>query len=396
MPSTILLNTPVAEIIYLQTTMSIITKQDLLFLKEMSSRVYKDNSMASNSSKDEREKLMALRRSLKIIADEYKRKYDDVYGLFESNVSSGNPITIGKSHLNRVWAGISKGAENKQYSAQISFVLNPEKLGLDVGFYFGRASAHMLNRETKSKFESQLRKLGIILSTEINDDQKLNTLFNSLFDYGFHASVYKTVMPPDIWLDSIQQDPQSSQIVYTIHPDESGNIEPSTIDLYVSMIIYLMNPIPGFIEGNEIEKKRKYKPLTPQQRAKQAERRTLIGAEGEEYVMRYEKERLADLGISKKYPIQKSLESTDYGYDILSCDHNGSEIYIEVKTTTRLRDDLHSEMFYISSGEYKFYLENKNEFKLYRVYDIEGTPDLDIKDLSVAEIIPDSYLVIPR
>jgi hypothetical protein len=373
--------------------MNIIEKKDLLFLREISSRDYQNNSMATNSTEEERNVLKDIKLKLKSIATYYKKTYDEMYGPFEANVSSGNPIAIGQTKLNRIWSGISKGAENKQYSAQISFVLNIEKLCLDVGFYFGRASAHMLDNETKIKFESQLNSLGRVLSSEIKTDNKLNNIYNSLFDYGFHASVYDKIETPITWIDLIEKNPKNSQITYSIPLDDNGIIEQSTIDLYVSMIIPLMNPIPIFIENKPVHKKKKYAPLTAQQRAKQAERRTLIGEEGELFALAYEENRLLSLGIhSENYPLHKAQESTDYGYDILSCDKDGNEIYIEVKTTTRLQQDLESAKFYMSLGEYEFYKKNKANFKLYRIYDIEGDPELIIIDMEELVFSVHSYI----
>ena len=60
--------------------------------------------------------------------------------------ATGNAIAIGGTNFKRVWSGIFKGAENKQYAAQISFVMNPNEACLDVGFYFGRASGHSFDK----------------------------------------------------------------------------------------------------------------------------------------------------------------------------------------------------------------------------------------------------------
>lgn len=287
--------------------MNTITLQDLSFYKELSSRPYSGNSMATNSTDEERAKFKSLKSKLGSIAKYYKDKYDDSYGPFSASVSSGNPIAIGTTRLNRLWSSISKGSDNKQYSAQISFVLNTEKMCLEVGFYFGRASAHMKSSEERNFLQSQLNTLGKILASEIRNDSDLAAIYNSLFDYGYQASTFYNKVTPEEWIGSIEKNPTSSQIIYSIFPNNNGEIEASTIDLFVSMIIYLMNPIPTLADKVGVYKKRKYKPLTAEQRAKQAERRTLIGEKGEEFVMKKEEERLAKLNPKKNgYPDRKS------------------------------------------------------------------------------------------
>jgi len=371
----------------------LITKNDLLFLKDVNDRNYSDNSMASNSTPEERKKLSLLRNKLKSIAAYYNTKYKDLYGPFETNVSSGNPIAIGQKKLNRVWAGISKGAENKQYSAQISFVLNPNTLTVELGFYFGRVSAHKINNETKIKFENQLKRLGEILSREIQTDDFLKKSYGQLFDYGFHASIINEIATPQEWLQAIEKKPNNCQLIFPIPFDENGIIELSTFDANIAMIIPFMNVIPshGVIE---LDIKRDYKPLTALQRAKQAERYTLIGEKGELIALQFEKERLAKLNISTLlYPSHVSLKSTTYGYDILSCDEDNNEIFIEVKSTTRLKEDHDANKFHLSTGEYEFYMKNKNRFYLYRVIDTEGSPEIQIINMEGVKITAEGYLL---
>jgi hypothetical protein len=136
------------------------------------------------------------------------------------------------------------------------------------------------------------------------------------------------------------------------------------------------------------------KPLTPEQRAKQAERLAQIGQKGELFVMDYEQRRLKALGINiAHYPKHVALESMHYGYDILSLDENKNEIYIEVKTTTRISEDQNSRIFFISANEFEVFSKNKQKFKLCRVYDIENSPTLEFVDLSMATKRPDGYII---
>lgn len=136
------------------------------------------------------------------------------------------------------------------------------------------------------------------------------------------------------------------------------------------------------------------KPPTPEQRAKQAERLAQIGLAGEIYVLEQEKNKLQRLNLQiKGYPQHVALESTQYGYDVLSLDESGSEIYIEVKTTTRKKEDPNSRKFYISNYEIETFENNQTTYKLYRVYDIENSPSFEELDLAALDKKTDGYII---
>ena len=94
-----------------------------------------------------------------------------------------------------------------------------------------------------------------------------------------------------------------------------------------------------------------------------------IGDEGELCVIKYEKEKLiqakrSDL-VDSIIHIAKINDAA--GYDILSYDESGNQIFIEVKTTQYpIRTD-----FFISPGEIKFSKDNKDNYFLYRVYNFD-------------------------
>lgn len=100
-------------------------------------------------------------------------------------------------------------------------------------------------------------------------------------------------------------------------------------------------------------------------------RRKRIGDRGELLVMRHEQERLEQSG-SRKQPVHVSLTRGDgEGFDILSYDESGEEIFIEVKTTTSGCDS----PFYITRNELKKSMEAQERFRLYRLYDFDETND---------------------
>lgn len=88
-----------------------------------------------------------------------------------------------------------------------------------------------------------------------------------------------------------------------------------------------------------------------------------LGLLGEELVIHNEKNKLNKLGLFKE--AEKVVKRKDgVGYDILSFDEKGQEIYIEVKTTSKGID----EPFYISANEKYFCEENRDKYLIFRLF----------------------------
>jgi hypothetical protein len=167
-----------------------------------------------------------------------------------------------------------------------------------------------------------------------------------------------------------------------------------TIDLYVAMVMPLMSIIPERITDRRPKAKRPIDPPTPEQWAKRAERLALIGLEGEKFVMEFERQRLADLGVKKEnYPRHVALDSLSANYDILSWETPGNELYIEVKTTTLPKKHPLSRTFFLSAPEYAFYQQHKARYKLLRVWDVYGTPSIEEIDLADTQMENDGFRV---
>jgi hypothetical protein len=110
-----------------------------------------------------------------------------------------------------------------------------------------------------------------------------------------------------------------------------------------------------------------------------------IGFVGEELAFEYEKWRLTDAGFPKLAKEVKwiSKEQGDgAGYDILSRDIEGEDIFIEVKTTTLGKDT----PIFFSKTENDFSNDFTKAFHLYRVFDVKQKPRMFSRNGSFKEI----------
>ncbi|WP_143305826.1 DUF3883 domain-containing protein [Chitinophaga vietnamensis] len=372
---------------------SFITDKDIVLVEKLSKAHYPTKGLIATVPRNEISELLELRRRLKAMSDFFKQKYDNDFGIFRSEHSTGNPVGRG-GNLRRAWSGIFKGSDNKQYAAQISFVIDGKKGCMDVGFYFGRASAFRMKKDVRNIHETELKGAGELLVKSLNDDAELKKRYYDLFEIGFRAEIRDAIVTPEEWLSNAAQDPTYSSVTISLYPNSLGYIDPETIDFHVALVIPLLGIIPEKI-STPAPSKRKLIALTPEQRAQKAQRLALIGLKGEEYIMGIEREKLAALtDIEKRSPTHVSLESDNAGYDILSYEQDGKEIYIEVKTTTYGKNHPSGNTFFLSSPEYEFYQANKKSYKLYRVWEVFGIPSWEEVDLQNVDLINDGYKVI--
>ena len=119
--------------------------------------------------------------------------------------------------------------------------------------------------------------------------------------------------------------------------------------------------------------KRKFKGRGKKDYLLKAKRDKKIGDLGEELVMKYEKKRLIDLG---KKDLADSIEHVSMtqgdgtGYDIKSFNEDGTDRFVEVKTTKQGIDT----EFFMSPNEIEFSELNQKSYYLYRVYNLKLNP----------------------
>lgn len=115
------------------------------------------------------------------------------------------------------------------------------------------------------------------------------------------------------------------------------------------------------------------------------QRNTILGRQGEELIVEYEKWNLITLGkesLADKVEWVSREQGDGAGFDILSRNLDGSDKYIEVKTT-RLGKET---PFFFSRNELLFSQDNAQDFHLYRLFNFQDDAKLFIKNGSLDRI----------
>jgi hypothetical protein len=103
----------------------------------------------------------------------------------------------------------------------------------------------------------------------------------------------------------------------------------------------------------------------------------VIGSTGESIALAYEKWRLIQAGkenLADKIEWISQTQGDGLGFDILSRNTNGTDRYIEVKSTKLTKEA----PFYFSALEHDFSRRNRSNFFLYRVFNLKAEPKLFI------------------
>lgn len=105
-----------------------------------------------------------------------------------------------------------------------------------------------------------------------------------------------------------------------------------------------------------------------------------LGNAGEEFVYQYEREKVQKLKLPKEKQVKRKsvTEGDGLGYDILSYDEHGNEMFTEVKTTTGAENGT----LFITANELEMSEQNPENYYLYRVYNFDAASmkgDLSIR-----------------
>ena len=103
----------------------------------------------------------------------------------------------------------------------------------------------------------------------------------------------------------------------------------------------------------------------------------IVGQTGESIALEYERWRLVQEGkesLADKIEWVPQTQGDGLGFDILSRNTNGTDRYIEVKSTKLTKEA----PFYFSTLEYDFSKRKSSNFFLYRVFNLKADPKLFI------------------
>ncbi|KQR67486.1 DUF3883 domain-containing protein [Pedobacter sp. Leaf176] len=101
----------------------------------------------------------------------------------------------------------------------------------------------------------------------------------------------------------------------------------------------------------------------------------LLGMQGEELAIQFEKNLLIKSGkeaLAEKIEWVSKEQGDGLGFDILSRNLNGTDKYIEVKTTKLSKEA----PFFFTSNEFNFSIKNEGNFHLYRIFDFNINPKM--------------------
>lgn len=100
-----------------------------------------------------------------------------------------------------------------------------------------------------------------------------------------------------------------------------------------------------------------------------------LGMAGEDFAVQFERWRLIQMGVGQLADRVEHVSATrgdGLGYDVLSFESDGSERFIEVKTTTFGERT----PFFVSANEMRFARSEPDRFRLYRIFDFRANPRL--------------------
>jgi hypothetical protein len=103
-----------------------------------------------------------------------------------------------------------------------------------------------------------------------------------------------------------------------------------------------------------------------------------LGKSGEELVVQYEKWRLITAGksnLADRVEWISQSRGDGFGFDILSCNIDGTDKYVEVKTTKLSKET----PFYFTQNELQFSLEHSDKYHLYRLFSFDQKARMFIK-----------------
>jgi len=182
------------------------------------------------------------------------------------------------------------------------------------------------------------------------------------------AKNYQRKVLPDIVLEYLLENPDIQNLMSA--DVDSDALTPSVDDILKVMV---EAPEPKIPTDKPLQLKRK-PPHKINYLAREATNSSL-GAAGEQFVIHYETARLLYAGkdnLSDRIEQVSETVGDCAGYDIRSFNNDGSDRFIEAKTT---RYGINTP-FFVTANELRFSKMNRDNYHLYRVFEFRDKPKL--------------------
>lgn len=249
----------------------------------------------------------------------------------------GKTVSVFKPYT---WAKIyKKGDRNKNIFFTIGIDTEQNALVYKLDYYYENDST--LSKEQKELCEKHIPKSlrwNEILAEELTD-WNWESLINHTVDFIANNSHHYDQLVNLVWGDN--------------NPKEVFKNSISLKDF----------PSGGFSDLPELNPKFKGRDIDF---VRENQENKELGDSGEELVKEYEKDKLRQKGMSA-FADKVEIVEDGKGYDVLSFDENGSEIYIEVKTTRGNEKSY----FHFSINEKLFSEKYADSYFLYRLYNYD-------------------------
>ncbi len=181
--------------------------------------------------------------------------------------------------------------------------------------------------------------------------------------YKPRSNYHRNILPTAI-LDYVSQNPQLHNV---IQQDLDAKMKVSTVHDFLAILEKLPRSRRKPIRVNKnIVSKAIYNPTGINYLEREAQKQ-FLGNAGEQLIINYERARLIHAG--KEYladrieQVSKTIGPIA-GYDIRSFENDGSDRYIEAKTTKYGKNT----PFFVTKRELEFSSNNRNRYFLYRVF----------------------------
>jgi hypothetical protein len=222
-----------------------------------------------------------------------------------------------------------------------------------------RALSKLLNQRTDTAIERKHQNISaILIELGVPPVEGYKPLFN-----------YQQLLC-DVVHERVRQSPG---LLAAVAADIARPVTPPTIVEILKTLVAPPKPAPGFKQHYpRVLRERKLRRLEVDYLALEAANREL-GAQGEEFVVRYEQARLVAErreDLAAKVERVSMTRGPGAGFDVLSFEGNGRELLIEVKTTAYGP----YVPFFVTRNELFTSRENADRYHLYRVYGFRRAP----------------------